>query len=61
MKTIERGQAGMKIELSNGNITIFHGETGDILAELKNAPDGTWSAMWAGFKSLGFVLKSTRN
>lgn len=49
----ERGTARITIELSDGNITIKH-EDGFLLAELKDAPLGTWNKMWESFDSLGF-------
>lgn len=53
VKETERGAAGMLIELQDGNITVYHCEGHVKLAELKNAPLGTWKVLWASMESLG--------
>lgn len=51
---IESGSAGIRIVLEDGDITIWHDEAGDKLAVLREAPKGTWDALWDAFRSLGF-------
>lgn len=48
-KQIERGAAEIRIELSHGDIRIYHGD-GALLAERINAPEGTWHKMWEFFQ-----------
>ncbi len=50
---IERGAASFKMELSEGAIRIYHGTDKVMLAELIDAPEGTWDAIWKCFDSLG--------
>lgn len=53
---IQRGAAAIFIDLNKGTITIRHAEKdGAILAQLKDAPGGTWNKMWSYFSSLGIL------
>lgn len=49
----ERGAASLKIVLHNGAISVFHGTDKALLAELQDAPEGTWDALWDAMTSLG--------
>lgn len=52
---LDAGAAGINLRLSNGNITVYHGSDSNlVLAELKNAPDGTWNRIWEHLDRLGF-------
>lgn len=54
MKTkTERGAADIRIELRDGDITIYHCNGGAVLAKLPNASEGTWDKMWEYLESLG--------
>lgn len=49
----EKGAASILIDLSNGNITVYHGtEQGAILLSKKNVPEGTWNAIWEHLRSI---------
>lgn len=50
---IERGAASIHIELSEGTITVTHGTDEVVLAQLKDAPEGTWDRMWDALETLG--------
>lgn len=52
MKT-EKGAASILIDLSSGNITVYHGTEQDaILLSKKNVPEGTWNAIWNQLRSI---------
>lgn len=51
---VESGAASITISLSNGHIKINHGCDHTLLAELKDAPKGTWDKLWARFEQLDF-------
>ena len=54
------GSAVILITLRDGNITVHHGTQPDLLlAEKRNAPPGTWDALWECIRSLG--IKETGN
>ena len=42
----ESGSAEIKIELLNGNVTVTHGDSGEVLLNLQNVPKGTWDKLW---------------
>ena len=44
----ERGSACIFIELTEGNITVYHGESKKqtVLLEIKNASAGSWDKIW---------------
>lgn len=46
MEDIERGAAKIKVYLLNGEITVLHGDTGEVLLERK-AYKGDWDRIWA--------------
>lgn len=48
----EEGAASVHIELSEGNITVFHGTDGVILHKAENVPAGSWDRLWDAIKSL---------
>lgn len=50
---LERGQASMRIELTDSCITVWHAEDNVVLAILKDAPDGTWDKIWERLEELG--------
>jgi len=41
----EKGAASIRIELSKGGVTIFHGEDGSVLQEFPQVAEGKWSQM----------------
>ena len=41
----EPGAASVRVELSRGVVTVYHGDTGDILAQGK-CPLGGWNDIW---------------
>ena len=45
-KNIEKGAAAIKVELSNGNITVYHSTSNEVLLSLKDVPDGAWDKLW---------------
>lgn len=45
-KNIEKGAAAIKVELSNGNITVYHSTSNKVLLSLKDVPDGCWDKLW---------------
>lgn len=49
----ERGAASILIELEDGNIAVYHGMDSVKLAELENAPEGTWNKLWEYLEALG--------
>lgn len=51
---IEDGAASILIALDQGCIRVTHGESGTVLAELGNAPMGSWDKLWACFDAMGF-------
>lgn len=53
MKKIEPGEASLKIKLKNGKISVFEGDDGVLLAQLKKAPEGTWRKIWDGLLLAG--------
>ena len=42
----EPGSAEIKIELLNGNVTVTHGDSGEVLLNLQDVPKGTWDKLW---------------
>lgn len=50
---VERGAASILIELDGGDITVYHGTTKGILGVIKQAPAGTWDALWQALEILG--------
>jgi len=56
---IERGSASMLIDLSDGNINVFHGsDNSDVLLEIKNAPRGSWDKIWNTLRSIKGVKET---
>lgn len=51
MEDIERGAAKIKVYLLNGEITVLHGDTGEVLLERK-AYKGDWNRIWAALDPL---------
>lgn len=49
----ERVAASVLIELADGRITVKHGQSGELLRVLDNAPAGTWSGIFAALDALG--------
>ena len=49
----ERGAAAILIELSQGNITVRHAETGEVLAQAKGVASGSWNKIWATLADIG--------
>jgi hypothetical protein len=45
-KNIAKGAAAIKVELSNGNITVYHSTSNEVLLSLKDVPDGAWDKLW---------------
>ena len=45
-KPKETGGADIRIELTNGNVTVLHGSSGEVLLNLQNVPTGTWDKLW---------------
>lgn len=54
-KKIEKGSASIKIDLDNGNITVYHGEDEDVLHKIINAEDGSWDKIWELLRSIKSV------
>jgi hypothetical protein len=46
IKIKESGAAAIKVELSNGNITVYHSTSNEVLLSLKDVPEGTWDKLW---------------
>ena len=42
----EPGAAGVRIELEEGNINVYHTDSNEILLSLKDVPQGTWKKLW---------------
>jgi hypothetical protein len=42
----ETGGATIRIELTNGNVTVLHGSSGEVLLNLQDVPTGTWDKLW---------------
>lgn len=55
MANIERGAASIRIELADGNITVYHGTDGNILHEVKNAEEGSWKLLWQSIHAISSV------
>jgi hypothetical protein len=51
-KQTEKGEASILIELKKGDITIYHGDQGDILLEKKNVEGGSWDKIWDTLKAI---------
>ncbi len=49
--TIERGRAGINLELSNGIITVRHFECNTVLAEWL-AEEGDWDRIWIAIRDI---------
>lgn len=47
----ETGSAGIKIELQNGDITVYHSSSEEVLLNLPDVPEGTWSKLWDFLKN----------
>jgi hypothetical protein len=48
------GAAAIVVRLRDGNITVHHADDPDmLLAEKRNAPPGTWDALWESMRALG--------
>jgi len=60
-KFVEAGAASITIALSGGRIEVRHGTDGVVLAELDKAPYGTWAAIWANLRALGFEGIGTKD
>ena len=45
-KPKETGGADIRIELTNGNVTVLHGSSGEVLLNLQDVPQGTWDKLW---------------
>ena len=45
-KPKETGGADIRIELTNGNVTVLHGSSGEVLLNLQDVPTGTWDKLW---------------
>jgi len=43
---LERGSASIKVELSNGTITVWHGDEPTAILFQSPVVSGTWDAMW---------------
>lgn len=44
-RNVDSGAASLRIELSKGDIRIYHGTDGTELAYAEQVPEGTWSAL----------------
>ncbi len=53
LKYLEKGAAGINIELADGRIEVRHSEDNTILAYLDHAPAGTWDKLWNCLHELG--------
>jgi hypothetical protein len=42
----ERGSASIRVELSGGNVSIFHGEDDTLLRYFESVPEGSWDKLW---------------
>lgn len=42
----EPGAAGVRIELEEGNVNVYHTDSNEILLSLKDVPQGTWKKLW---------------
>ena len=51
----ESGAASLKIEMSDGNITVIHGTDDVVLHKIENAKQGSWNKLWETIKSLKSV------
>jgi len=47
----EPGSAEIKIGLENGNVTVTHATSGEVLLNLQNVPKGTWDKLWDFLKN----------
>ena len=54
-KKIEQGSAHIYINLSKGDITVYHGDKKRILFQVKNAEDGSWDKIWKAIRSIKSV------
>ena len=52
---LENGSAELRIRLRDHGIEVRHGETGELLAQFKNAPFGIWGRLWRALESLGIT------
>ena len=43
---MERGSASIRVELSGGNVSIFHGEDDTLLRYFESVPEGSWDKLW---------------
>lgn len=47
---LERGSASLKMELSNGIITVWHGDEPTEVLFRAQVVSGTWDAMWGAIR-----------
>jgi hypothetical protein len=47
----EPGSAEIKIGLENGNVTVTHATSGEVLLNLQNVPKGSWDKLWDFLKN----------
>ena len=52
LKEIERGEASIFVDLTEGVLTVKHGTHGCILLK-RNCPEGTWNKMWSVLRGVG--------
>ena len=52
MTQVERGEASIKIDLTDGMITVYHGTDGDVLHQVKNARKGSWDKLWKAIRAI---------
>ena len=46
MEKVETGAASIRIELKDGNITIYHGEDGETLHHFQQVAEDAWANMF---------------
>jgi hypothetical protein len=51
----ERGEASILIELSDGIVTVKHGDFGDLLLKT-SVEDGFWNTLWAYLETGGKTI-----
>ena len=55
-KQVERGSAHIYLDLSKGNITLYHGDNMKrILFQVKNAEEGSWDKIMKTIRSIKSV------
>jgi hypothetical protein len=52
---LDAGAAGIRLEMDNGTLKVYHTEGNALLLDVKNVKAGTWDAIWALMKASGKV------